>query len=84
MFSGRGKSCLLATESQRIFLVTVEPIVRVDSPVVLRSVDMQVTLQCYVEASPKSLNTWQRGKSQASKYSGFEYLTNLAVNKYNI
>ncbi|XP_062525074.1 lachesin isoform X2 [Bombyx mori] len=55
------------TKSRR-YEVTVlfEPIVRVASPVVLRSTDMQVTLQCYVESSPKSLNTWQRGKSHNS------------------
>ncbi|KOB67461.1 Lachesin, partial [Operophtera brumata] len=54
------------TKSRR-YEVTVhfEPVVKVSSPVVLRSVDMQVTLQCFVEAAPKSLNTWQRGKSQA-------------------
>lgn len=50
-----------------LFFHTVEPIVRVGSPVVLRATDMQVTLQCYVEASPKSLNTWQRGKSHAGE-----------------
>ncbi|KAG6441244.1 lachesin [Manduca sexta] len=54
------------TKSRRYEVaVHFEPIIRVASPVVLRATDMQVTLQCYVEASPKSLNTWQRGKSHA-------------------
>ncbi|KAI5644545.1 immunoglobulin domain-containing protein [Phthorimaea operculella] len=46
--------------------VQFEPVVRVLSPVVLRAADMQVTLMCYVEASPRSLNTWQRGRTQSA------------------
>lgn len=46
----------------------VEPIVRAASMVVWRAADLQVSLQCYVEASPKALTMWQRGKSQNGKY----------------
>ncbi|XP_045496300.1 lachesin-like isoform X2 [Colias croceus] len=54
------------TQSRK-YEVTVlfPPIVRVASLVVWRMADMQVTLQCYVEASPKSLTVWQRGKSHS-------------------
>lgn len=50
---------------------TVKPSVEVENPVVMQAVDKQVTLQCLVEASPKSLNTWQRGKSALGKYPAF-------------
>ncbi|CAK1544095.1 unnamed protein product [Leptosia nina] len=73
----------------RKYEVTVlfQPIVRVASLVLWRMADMQVTLQCYVEASPKSLTTWQRGKSHtgakllnSSKYG----ITEDVLNKYAV
>ncbi|CAH3984851.1 unnamed protein product [Pieris brassicae] len=52
-------------KKSRKYEVTVlfPPLVRPATVVVWGMVDKQVTLQCYVEASPKSLTTWQRGKS---------------------
>lgn len=56
----------------------VAPIVQVVSLIVWRSAEMQVTLQCYVEASPKSLTMWQRGKSQSGK-SFYSFFINLYI-----
>ncbi|XP_063543304.1 lachesin-like [Cydia strobilella] len=52
------------TKSRRYEVsVHFKPSVEVELPVVMRAADKQVTLQCHVEASPKSLNTWQRDNS---------------------
>ncbi|GBP59590.1 Lachesin [Eumeta japonica] len=72
------------TKSRRYKVyVLFEPLVRVVSPLVLRAADSVASLQCYVEASPKSLNTWQRGRSHSggkllngSKYTISEEILN--------
>lgn len=43
-------------------LVTVQPSIQVTNQLVAAPVGSDVILQCYVEASPKALNSWYKEK----------------------
>lgn len=52
------------TYTNCIFLVKVPPLIKVSNQLVAAPVDSDVILQCYVESSPKALNTWYRNKGE--------------------
>lgn len=47
-----------------IFLVKVKPLIKVTNQLVAAPVDSDVVLQCYVESSPKAMNTWYRNNGE--------------------
>lgn len=49
-----------------IFLVKVKPLIKVSNQLVAAPVDSDVLLQCYVESSPKALNTWYRNNGETT------------------
>jgi hypothetical protein len=53
----------------RIFLFKVKPLIKVSNQLVAAPVDSDVLLQCYVESSPKALNTWYRNNGEKHRFS---------------
>jgi len=53
-----------STNTNCIFLVKVKPLIKVSNQLVAAPVNSDVLLQCYVESSPKALNTWYRNNGE--------------------
>lgn len=82
-------SSVRSTNTNCIFLIKVKPLIKVSNQLVAAPVNSDVLLQCYVESSPKALNTWY--KNNGEKTSAFVprppdtclFLSSTDYNKYN-
>lgn len=45
-------------------IVSVAPVIKVTNHMVAAPINSDVVLQCYVEASPRAMNTWYRSPGE--------------------
>lgn len=69
-----------STNTNCIFLVKVKPLIKVSNQLVAAPVDSDVLLQCYVESSPKALNTWYKnnGERESTRF-GFHFTHQIPI-----
>lgn len=69
--------------SKRYYVnVRFKPLIKVSNQLVVAPVDSEVLLQCYVESSPKALNTWYRNNGNKLLAGGRYNTSEAAINDY--